>query len=138
MGANQKDADSAYPQISGVTGGLVRFRGGLNRQIRWGRLNASVPLAVLCATPETLALSLVRPVGWFIGPVTLQRVEGVEIWINSPGSWLNSGLVIKSALGDVYFFWSRRPEIICGALAGLGYVIHSEDLNLHSWDRSRI
>jgi hypothetical protein len=91
----------------------------------WGRgptrLNVTRPLVTLDVSPDELLFTAASPLGWFIHPRRVARVDVLGVHLNTER--LSSSVWLSVSESSPYTFWTSSPHDVLRALSECGYPV---------------
>jgi hypothetical protein len=110
--------ENALRKLHGVSG--TTFIGGLNVRAKFGRVNASLPLAQLVLGEYTLVLRLRGPMRHVLIRRALYRdLECVQL----VRGFLTRGVKLRLADHRTWYFWTHRAAVVLAELEARGVVV---------------
>jgi len=115
---------------------MLRFIGGMNVPKRFGRLNASMPLAELVLEADAIILHprgiSARVIDDFVIPVS-----DVAVAYPLARRWFARGIGIARTDSRVAYFWTNRQDEVLAALRAQGLTVDPVPRRASLWRRSQ-
>ena len=101
---------------------MTSFIGGMNVPKRFGRLNASMPLAELVIETDAIILRPRWITAWVIDDFVIP-VGQVAVAFPLARGWFARGIGISMTDSRVAYFWTKRQDDVLAALRARGVTI---------------
>jgi hypothetical protein len=115
---------------------VTKFIGGMNVPTRFGRYNASMPLAELVLENDAIILHP-RWIGAWVLDDFVIPVSQVAVAFPLARRWLARGIGISMTDSRVAYFWTKRQDDVLAALRARGLTIDPLPRRASLWRRHR-
>jgi hypothetical protein len=108
----------------------------MNVPKRFGRLNASMPLAELVFKTDAIILRPRWIAAWVIDDYVIP-VSQVAVAFPLSGGWFSRGVGISMSDSQVAYFWTKAPDEVLAALRAKNLTIDPVPRRASLWRRRR-
>jgi hypothetical protein len=115
---------------------VTKFIGGMNVPKRFGRLNASMPLAELVLETDAIILRPRWISAWVIDDFAIP-VSDVAVAYPLSRRWFARGIGIAMTDARVAYFWTNRQDEVLTALRARGLTVDLVPRRASLWRRNQ-